>query len=216
MAIQSRYILKRLMDMVISFFLIIFLSPIFVIISALILCNSGRPVFYTQSRLGQHGKEFKILKFRTMANGSDANPVFNPDGSLLILDNDKRITRVGKWLRLFSLDELPQLFNVFAGQMSLVGPRPDLPCQVQFYSDKERQKLNIKPGITGLAQVKGRNLLPWKKRIEFDLYYIENFSLKLDLIILFQTLVRSIKSEGIYDKSAEETEVKHNYLNLGE
>jgi lipopolysaccharide/colanic/teichoic acid biosynthesis glycosyltransferase len=191
---------KRLVDLIGSTISLVLLSPLFLGISLLILADSGRPVLFMQERLGLNGRRFLMFKFRSMRTGSHAVHLLNPDGSLKASAEDAQITNVGKWLRKCSLDELPQLINVLIGEMSLVGPRPDLPFHRGYYSAEEARKLTAKPGITGLAQVSGRNMLPWKERLRRDLEYVDSQSLMLDLRILWQTVGRVVRAEGIYQE----------------
>lgn len=184
---------KRIIDVLVSSLLLFLCSPLLLLIIFLIRVESGGPVFFGQNRVGLNGKVFTIYKFRTMVNNA------SDLGSGFLIDfNDPRITKVGKWLRRFSLDELPQLVNVIKGDMSLVGPRPTLEYQVEQYSERQKIRLRVKPGITGWAQVNGRNSLSWPERIELDIWYVENWSLLLDLKILVYTLGVVIRGEGIY------------------
>ena len=144
------------------------------------------PVFFRQARLGQHGKPFQIFKFRSMK--INAPDIRNEDGSAFSGDDDPRVTKLGKFLRKTSLDELPQFINVLWGQMSLVGPRPDQVDQIQYYTEHEKQKLLVKPGITGLAQISGRNSISWEQRKELDVSYSLNHSVLGDLAILVRTM----------------------------
>ena len=180
-------IVKRIMDFSMAIALLIALSPLFAVICCLVLLFEGRPVFFRQLRPGQHEQPFEILKFRTMASlsGRDVNEDF------------QRITRLGRILRRSSLDELPNLINVVKGDMSFVGPRPLLEPYLEIYSDYHRLRHLVRPGMTGLAQVAGRNLLTWKHRLDLDLYYVENLSLLLDIKILFQSLNVVIRMRGI-------------------
>ncbi len=187
-------ILKRIIDVLASGIALIALLPIFAVIGILIKLDSKGPVFFVQERVGKDGKIFKAYKLRTMVDNSIAI------GGEKISQVDSRITRVGKHLR-WGIDELPQLINVFKGDMSLVGPRPTLPEQVKRYSKEHRRRLEVKPGITGWALVNGRNILSWPEKIELDIWYIDHWSLWLDLKILFKTVwVVIFKREGIYGK----------------
>ena len=171
----------------------IVLLPIFAIIGILIKLDSKGPVFFIQERAGKDVKIFRAYKLRTMVDNAEKIGL-----GYEIEKNDSRITRVGKHLR-WGIDELPQLINVFKGEMSLVGPRPTLPYQVEKYSEREKRRLEVKPGITGWALVNGRNILSWPERIKLDIWYIDNWSLWLDLKILFKTIwVVIFKREGIY------------------
>jgi len=185
---------KRLFDLLGSIVLIVVLSPILLLIALVVLLFSGWPILYISRRVGQYGKsQVPILKFRTMIRGAeDRKSELIPqshrtDGPLFKIKNDPRVTSVGKVLRRFSLDELPQLFNVLVGQLSLVGPRPHLPDEVARYAEHHRRVLTVRPGITGLAQVSGRSNLPFEEETQLDMRYIEDWSLLLDLWILWRT-----------------------------
>ena len=180
---------KRLFDILISILGILVLSPIFLMVSVLIAMKLGRPVFFTQERPGLDGKPFKMIKFRTMTDEKDK------DGNLL--PNEKRMTRFGSMLRSYSLDELPELLNVLKGDMSLVGPRPLLMDYLPYFSEKEHRRHEVKPGITGWSQVNGRNAIGWDKKLELDVWYVDNRSFWLDLKILWLTILKVLKREGI-------------------
>jgi undecaprenyl phosphate N,N'-diacetylbacillosamine 1-phosphate transferase len=186
---------KRFFDILVSATAILTLSPIILIIaSLLIVANSGRP-FFIQKRPGRHGRVFSVVKFKSM------NDNRTPDGRLLS-DRD-RLTAIGKFLRSTSLDEVPQLFNVLKGDMSLVGPRPLLISYLSLYSERQSRRHEVKPGITGWAQVNGRNAISWQERFEYDLYYVEHISFWFDFKILWLTLKKVIRREGINsDKAA--------------
>lgn len=195
---------KRLIDLLISITAIVLLSPLFLLLFALIKCSQFKhPAVYRQIRIGKDGKPFRMLKFRTMQVGAEHllaallkdNEI---EGKMFKVRNDPRITTIGKWLRQTSLDELPQLFNVIAGDMSLVGPRPSLPDEVAQYDEYEKQRLAITPGCTGLWQVSGRNLLSFSEMIDLDLYYIRHRSLGMDLSILLRTIPAVISRKGAY------------------
>ena len=187
-------IFKRIIDVVISGIGLIILFPIFVVIGALIKLDSKGPVFFVQERAGEDGKIFRAYKLRTMVD--KAVEV----GGKKICKHDPRITRVGKYLR-WGIDELPQLINVFKGDMSLVGPRPTLLEQVNRYSKEHRRRLEMKPGITGWALINGRNKLTWPEKIKLDIWYIDHWSLWLDIKILFKTIwVVIFTREGVYGK----------------
>jgi len=186
-------VIKRIIDVAISGIGLILLFPIFAIIGMFIKIDSKGPVFFIQKRAGEDGKIFRAYKLRTMVD----NPYNMGKG---LRQNDPRITRVGRYLR-WGIDELPQLMNVFKGDMSLVGPRPTLIEQVNRYSKEHRRRLEVKPGITGWALINGRNTLTWTERIELDIWYIDHWSLWLDLKILFKTFwVVIFIREGIYGK----------------
>jgi lipopolysaccharide/colanic/teichoic acid biosynthesis glycosyltransferase len=189
------FFLKRIIDVVISGIGLIILFPIFVIIGILIKLDSKGPVFFTQERAGKDGKIFKAYKLRTMVENAEKIGL-----GYEVAKDDNRITRVGKHLR-WGIDELPQLINVFKGEMSMVGPRPALPYQVERYSKEEKQRLEVKPGITGWALINGRNILTWPERIKLDIWYIEHWSIWLDSKILFKTIwVVIFTREGVYGK----------------
>lgn len=188
-------VLKRIFDVVVSGIGLIILFPIFVIIGIFIKLDSKGPVFFVQERAGKNGKVFRAYKLRTMVDNAEKIGL-----GYEIEKNDSRITRVGKYLR-WGMDELPQLINVFRGEMSLVGPRPTLLYQVNQYTEWQKRRLEVKPGITGWALVNGRNILSWPERIKLDIWYINNWSLWLDLKILFKTIwVVIFTREGIYGK----------------
>ena len=190
-------LIKRAVDILGSFWGMIILSPLFFIISLWIKCDSRGPVFFLQERLGKNGEIFKIIKFRTMVVGAQNMG----DGIKISGENDSRITKCGHFLRKTSMDELPQLFNVFKGNMSLVGPRPPLPehpYTYEDYGDRARLRFVMRPGITGLSQVTVRNSVSWDDRIEMDVLYITGFSFWLDIKVLFKTVFQVFKKENIY------------------
>ncbi len=192
---KKTFLLKRIIDVVMSGIGLIILLPIFGIIGIFIRLDSKGPVFFVQERVGKDRKIFKAYKLRTMVDNAEKIGL-----GYEIAKNDSRITRVGKYLR-WGIDELPQLINVFKGEISLVGPRPALPHQVDKYSKREKRRLEVKPGITGWALINGRNKLSWPERIKLDIWYIDHWSLWLDLKILFKTVwVVIFTREGIYGK----------------
>jgi len=178
---------KRVFDLVASFLAIVVLSPLILLISIAIVVDDGFPVFFIQKRVGRDGVVFPCIKFRTMVRNAA-----NIGTGIWTSENDPRITRVGRKLRSF-IDELPQLFNVFAGHMSIVGPRPSLIYQANRYDDYQQKRLAVKPGITGWAQINGRNNLSWPQKIELDVWYTENVSLPLDLKIIAKTPLTLLK-----------------------
>jgi sugar transferase EpsL len=180
---------KRIFDILISFFVLIVLSPVLLLISIMVINKIGWPVFFIQSRPGYKGKPFNIIKFRTMTNDMDEN------GELL--SEELRITPFGMWLRSTSLDELPELVNVLKGEMSIVGPRPLLMEYLPLYDTYQKRRMDLKPGITGWAQVNGRNAIPWPEKFKMDIWYVDNQSLWLDLQIIFLTLKKVVSKEGI-------------------
>ncbi len=190
-------VLRRAVDIVVSATALAFASPILALAALAIRLESRGPIVYRQRRSGLHGHEFDVLKLRTMVDGAE-----HKGAGLAINANDSRITRVGAFLRRTSLDELPNLVNVLRGEMSLIGPRPTLPVQVEQYTERQRGRLEIKPGITGWAQVNGRASLPWSERIELDLYYIEHRSLALDIQILKRTVSMVLGGSDLYKGAA--------------
>jgi exopolysaccharide biosynthesis polyprenyl glycosylphosphotransferase len=194
---------KTAIDRIGAAVLLIVLSPLFAVVSVLIRRDHKGPVFFRQERIGKGGTSFPMLKFRTMQVGAEAmlqSLLDRSDGQgpLFKLRDDPRITRIGAKLRRYSLDELPQLVNVLRGQMSLVGPRPPLPCEVETYGHDVRRRLLVKPGMTGLWQINGRSDLNWDDAVRFDLYYVENWSVMSDLIILWRTGRAVLRSSGAY------------------
>jgi len=182
-------IVKRVIDIGVSVVGIILLAPVMIIIMIIIKLGSPGPVFYLSQRMGRHGKLFIMYKFRSMYVNSPA--LRNPDGSMRVEKKDQRVTRVGRILRL-GFDELPQLFNVLKGDMSLIGPRPDPLEAFSHYRGEEQHKLLVRPGITGLAQVTGRTDIPWQERLKYDLDYLDHQSLWLDCKIAFYTILEFI------------------------
>jgi lipopolysaccharide/colanic/teichoic acid biosynthesis glycosyltransferase len=185
--------IKACLDLLGAWVGLIFLSPIIYFVGVLIRLDSPGPAFFRQERIGKDGKPFISYKFRSMVDRASTMGL-----GLNMSVNDDRITRVGKLLRNTSLDELPQLFNVIKGEMSLVGPRPTLRYQVEAYDSVQRRRLKVKPGITGWAQINGRNAIPWEDRIKLDVWYVDNWSLWLDFIILGRTFKTVLKREGLY------------------
>ncbi|RLA83045.1 MAG: lipid carrier--UDP-N-acetylgalactosaminyltransferase, partial [Epsilonproteobacteria bacterium] len=169
--------MKRLFDIVLAIFLISLFFPFYILVSLLIVMRMGTPILFTQSRPGYKEKIFTIYKFRTMSNEVDEN------GKLL--EDEKRLVGVGKFIRSTSLDELPQLFNVLKGEMSFVGPRPLLVEYLKLYNDEQAKRHDVKPGITGWAQINGRNAISWEKKFEYDVWYVENQSFMLDMKIIW-------------------------------
>lgn len=180
---------KRLFDFTIALVGLIILSPIFIFVAiGLYFANQGKP-FFLQLRPGKNEKLFKIIKFKTMNDKKDAN------GDLL--SDAERLTPIGAFVRKTSLDEIPQLINVLKGNMSLIGPRPLLPQYLPLYNDNQKRRHNVRPGITGWAQVNGRNAISWSKKFELDVWYVNNLSFKTDLKVFFTTFKKVFKSEGI-------------------
>tara|TARA_B110000027_G_scaffold126590_1_gene145115 strand:- start:1104 stop:1703 length:600 start_codon:yes stop_codon:yes gene_type:complete len=184
-----RKIIKRFFDILIGFTGLILFSPIFlIIIVGLSIYNFGNPFFY-QKRPGKNAVLFKIIKFKTMSDKMDDNGKLLPDA--------KRLSKLGKLLRKTSLDELPQIINVLKGDMTIIGPRPLLPEYLAFYSNRQKKRHLVKPGITGWAQINGRNAISWEDKFEFDVWYVENLSFTLDFKIFLMTFIKVLKSEGI-------------------
>ncbi len=200
-------VLKRWMDLIVSMVGLLILSPLFLLLAALIYLESRGPALFSQARVGRHGRQFQMLKFRTMYMGSelvlDLHLENNPLNRLSYdhyqkLVNDPRLTPLGRFLRRSSLDELPQLWNVLRGEMSLVGPRPFLPEQVEFYGSTYQRYILFRPGMTGLWQVSGRNRLSFEERVRLDEVYLCSWSLRLDLWILWRTVAAVLRQEGAY------------------
>lgn len=195
------YAVKRFFDVILSIIGIILLSPVFILLNIAIKLDSKGSVIFKQIRVGKDGKDFTIYKYRTMVVDAEKKSQLNinPDdlsNFVFQSSNDSRITKVGKFLRKTSLDEIPQLFNVLIGNMSLVGPRPEIPEVVKHYPKSYRQRLLVLPGITGLAQVSGRGEIELGKTVYYDLKYIKKFSIWFDIIILFKTVFSVAKKEG--------------------
>ena len=193
-----RKIFKQLFDIVLALIALILLFPVFIfIIFLLSIENKGKP-FFIQSRPGRNGKIFKIVKFKTMNDKMDSNGNLLPD-----ID---RLTKIGNFVRKTSLDEIPQLFNVIKGDMSLIGPRPLLANYLHLYNDFQKRRHEVKPGITGWAQVNGRNAISWDKKFELDIWYVDNVSLFLDLKIIFLTIKKVLSSKDVYTLEGEPIE----------
>ncbi|MCR1849927.1 sugar transferase [Paeniclostridium sordellii] len=206
--IKLQLILKRIFDILASCLGITILFPVFIIIAILIKLDSDGPIIFLQERLGKDGSVFKIYKFRTMCDDA-----VNVGRGIFTDEEDPRITKIGKLLRKTSLDEIPQFINIIKGQMSFVGPRPPLihhPHKYENYTDFKIQRFKMKPGITGLAQVKGRNNLTWDERIELDVEYINNFNIMLDFKILIMTIFSVISKKGIYRREKGEKSTSTN------
>ena len=185
-----KHFFKRLIDFIISLIALICISPILLVISVwLHFANKGAGAFFTQERPGKGGKIFKIIKFKSMTDERDENGV--------LLPNEYRITAIGKLLRKFSLDELPQLFNVLKGEMSLIGPRPLVPRYLKLYSPEQARRHEVRPGITGWAQVNGRNSISWTEKFKLDVWYVDHCSLWLDIKIIWKTFVNVLTHKGI-------------------
>ncbi|MFB4168884.1 sugar transferase [Virgibacillus sp. JSM 102003] len=181
--------MKRLLDSVISIMIVTLFSPLIIVLAVIIRIRMGRPILFKQKRPGLNGKPFYLYKFRTMTNGLQQN------GKELA--DEVRLTSLGKFLRKYSLDEFPQLFNVLKGDMSLVGPRPLLMEYLPLYNKEQSFRHSVKPGITGWAQINGRNAISWEEKFRLDAWYVENRSLFLDCRILLKTFLKVVKKEGI-------------------
>jgi len=191
-------IVKRFIDFTVGLIGLFFLSPILVVVTFLLyIANKGKP-FFIQKRPGLNEKLFNIIKFKTMTDATDAKGNLLPDA--------QRMTKIGSFVRKTSLDELPQLFNVLKGDMSLIGPRPLLPEYLPLYNSKQKKRHNVRPGITGWAQVNGRNAISWEDKFKFDVWYIENVSFLLDLKIIFLTIKKVVVKEGITSNTSETME----------
>lgn len=181
--------MKRLLDIIIASIALILLSPIFLIVAYKVRKNLGSPIFFYQERPGENGQIFKMIKFRSMKDANDAQG--NP------LPDEQRITPFGQKLRATTLDEMPQLFNVLKGDMSIVGPRPQMPEFLEYYTPDQMRRHEVKPGMTGLAQVSGRNNLSWEEKFNLDVQYVENHNILLDFKIMLKTVDVMLKREGI-------------------
>ena len=185
--------MSRVLDAVLAAALLLVTSPLLALAALAIRLESRGPVFYRQLRVGRGGERFELWKLRTMVPGAETM-----GAGIYVVEGDARITRVGRLLRRFSLDELPNLVNVLRGEMAIVGPRPTVQEQVDRYTDRQLRRLEVKPGITGWAQVNGRTSLPWPERIELDVWYVEHRSLRLDLRILGRTAHMLATGHGLY------------------
>lgn len=193
--VNSKHPIQSFMKRIFDLFFSALLVPLFIllcpIIGLLIKLDSAGPIFYKDERMGRWGKPFKCWKFRTMVVNADAR-------SLALSAQDERITRIGQWLRKTSLDELPQIINIFCGQMSFVGPRPPILCLAEKYTPHQAQRLQMRPGLTGWAQISGRNILPYEERLEYDVWYVQNWNILLDLKILLKTPGVVLSQKGVY------------------
>lgn len=192
----KKYI-KRLLDILISLVGLIFLSPIILIVAILVRIKLGSPVIFKQERPGKDAKIFKLYKFRSMSDKKDKNGKLLPD--------NERLTKFGRILRATSLDELPELVNILKGEMSLIGPRPLAVCYLPYYNEKEKHRHDVRPGLTGLAQINGRNTLNWEERFAYDIEYVNNITFASDLKILFKTFYKVIKKDGVVTRGSGKT-----------
>jgi lipopolysaccharide/colanic/teichoic acid biosynthesis glycosyltransferase len=190
---------SRALDVVLSAALLVVAAPVMALAAIAIRLESRGPVFYRQLRVGRHGEPFELWKLRTMVPGAESM-----GAGIYVLEGDPRITRSGRLLRRFSLDELPNLVNVLRGEMSIVGPRPTVQEQVDRYTERQRRRLEVRPGITGWAQINGRTSLPWPERIELDVWYVEHRSLRLDLRILARTARMLATGHGLYSEDLKQ------------
>lgn len=195
---QLQLWIKHFFDRTIGAVLLVGTGPLFLLIAAAIKLTSKGPVFFIQKRVGKNQQEFPIYKFRTMVVNAE-----NMGTGIYTEEKDPRITKIGKILRKTSLDELPQLLNILRGEMSIIGPRPTLRYQVEKYTPFQLQRLQMKPGVTGWAQVNGRNALSWPERIRYDVEYVQKFSLWLDMKIMIRTVKVVLTAEGVYGKKDE-------------
>ena len=191
--------MSRVLDVLLAALLLVVTSPLLAIAALAIRLESRGPVFYRQLRVGRHGEPFQLWKLRTMVPGAETM-----GAGIYVIEGDPRITRVGRLLRRFSLDELPNLVNVLRGELAIVGPRPTVQEQVDRYTERQRRRLDVKPGITGWAQINGRTSLPWPDRIELDVWYVEHRSLRLDLRILMRTARLLATGHGLYSEDLKQ------------
>lgn len=195
---------KRLLDILFSFIAIVLLSPFFLVVGLLVRIKLGSPVIFKQKRPGRNNKIFTLYKFRTMTNEKDGNSNLLPD--------EKRLTKFGKFLRSTSLDELPELFNILKGDMSIVGPRPQLIKDMVFFDDEVMKRQLVRPGLTGLAQVKGRNNISWEEKFSYDLEYIKKITFINDIKIIFKTILVVLKRSNINTDGMATAEDYGDYL----
>jgi len=203
-----QHLIKRIFDIIFSLFSLLILSPLFLILAILIIKEDGRPVFFKQPRSGLNGKTFKMFKLRSMKNkqipvASNTHNEYNwtngvPDNFVFKAASEKNpnVTKIGKYIRKYSLDEFPQFINVLKGDMSIIGPRPEIIDISRFYNTYQKRRLKVKPGITGWAQANGRSDINHGQKIEYDLYYVDHFNLWLDLTIFFKTIVQILSGKG--------------------
>jgi len=202
--VNGAYAIKRFLDIILALIATVILSPVFIITAVAIFFESPGPIFFAQVRVGKDGRHFRFFKFRSMVINAEALKTQlaaqneSADGVIFKMKNDPRVTRVGRFIRRFSIDELPQLFNVLIGDMSMVGPRPPVPREVALYTLDDRKRLHVKPGITCIWQVSGRSNIPFKQQVALDKKYIRSKSLLGDFIILLMTIPAVLSGRGAY------------------
>lgn len=197
-----RNFFKRIFDLVLAIIALPFWLIILVVVGPMIYFQDKGSIFYNAPRLGKDGKIFKMYKFRSMK--MNAPDLRNEDGSTFNAEDDPRLTKIGKFIRKTSLDETPQLINIIKGDMSIIGPRPDLPEHMELYEGNEARKLEIRPGVTGYNQAYFRNTIPWKERIKNDIYYIDHLSMWMDIKVFFKTAVSVLKREDVFVEQKSE------------
>ena len=197
-----RNFFKRIFDLVLAIIALPFWLIILVVVGPMIYFQDKGSVFYNAPRLGKDGKIFKMYKFRSMK--MNAPDLRNEDGSTFNAEDDPRLTKIGKFIRKTSLDETPQLLNILKGDMSIIGPRPDLPEHMELYEGNEARKLEIRPGVTGYNQAYFRNTVPWKERIKNDIYYIDHLTMWMDIKVFFKTAVSVLRREAVFVKQKSE------------
>ena len=197
-----RNFFKRIFDLVLAIIALPFWLIILVVVGPMIYFQDKGSIFYNASRLGKDGKVFKMYKFRSMK--MNAPDLRNEDGSTFNAEDDPRLTKIGKFIRKTSLDETPQLLNIIKGDMSIIGPRPDLPEHRELYEENEARKLEIRPGITGYNQAYFRNTVPWKERVKNDIYYIDHLTMWMDIKVFFKTAVSVLKREDVFVEQKSE------------
>lgn len=206
-----RNLFKRIFDLVLAIIALPFWFILLVVIGPIIYFQDKGSIFYNSPRLGKDGKIFKMYKFRSMK--MNAPDIRNEDGSTFNAEDDPRLTKIGKFIRKTSIDETPQLINIIKGDMSIIGPRPDLPEHMELYEGNEARKLEVKPGVTGYNQAYFRNTIPWKERIKNDIYYIDHLTMLMDIKVFFKTIILVLKREDVFieqksdDKNGEKSNV---------
>jgi len=197
-----RKFFKRAFDLLLAIIALPFWLIILLIIGPMIYFQDKGSIFYNAPRLGQNGTVFKMYKFRSMK--MNAPDIRNEDGSTFNAEDDPRLTKIGKFIRKTSLDETPQLLNIIKGDMSIIGPRPDLPEHMKLYEGNEARKLEVRPGVTGYNQAYFRNTIPWKERIKNDIYYIDHLTMRMDIKVFFRTAISVIKREAVFVEQKSE------------